>query len=72
WRLGLSGFEVTMTNVASREFDSGADDYCTFRAGAGPYVDPSGQLLMYCHTHHSPTDTFGSAEPVLKLVEYAR
>jgi len=72
WRLGLSGFEVTMTNVASREFDSGADDYCTFRAGAGPYVDPSGKLLMYCHTHHSPTDTFGSAEPVLKLVEYAR
>ena len=71
WRLGHSNFDVTMTSVAARYFNSGSGDYCTFRAAVSPYVDPNGTLSLHCHTHHANTNFFGDPDSKLKMAEFA-
>jgi hypothetical protein len=62
---------VNVPLLAYRAFDAGGGGYCTFRAGANPYVDPEGRLLLYCHAYKANTDLFGNPDSKLKLVEYA-
>jgi hypothetical protein len=70
-RLGLSGFDVTVESVNARYFNSGSGDYCTFRAAVSPYVDPTGKLMLHCHTHHANTNAFGDPDSKLKAAEFA-
>jgi hypothetical protein len=71
FRLTASGSTVTLTRVAARNFHEGSGGYCTFRAAANVHVDAQGDLILYCHTHHSNTNIFGTPDSKLKLAEYA-
>jgi hypothetical protein len=71
FRVTASGSTVTLTLVGARNFHEGSGGYCTFRAAASVHVDDDGGLIMYCHTHHSNTNIFGTPDSKLKLVEYA-
>lgn len=57
--------------AAARNFHEGSGGYCTFRAAASVHVDDQGDLVLYCHTHHSNTNIFGTPDSKLELAEYA-
>jgi hypothetical protein len=71
WRVTYTDFTVSLTSAAVRNFNSGSGDYCTFRAGASPYVDPNGNLAIHCHTHHANTNVFGDPDSKLKMAEFS-
>lgn len=71
FRVTANDQTVTLTQVAARNFHEGSGGYCTFRAAATVHVDNQGDLILYCHTHHSNTNIFGSPDSKLKLAEYA-
>ena len=68
-KVGYSNYTATLTkaNDVDLPFNSGDGDYCTFRAGASSYVDPSGKLLMICHTRHAE---LGPNPEELKVAEF--
>jgi hypothetical protein len=71
FHLTASGSTVTLNRVAARNFHEGGGGYCTFRAAANVHVSNQGDLIMYCHTHHSNTNIFGNPDSKLKLAEFA-
>jgi hypothetical protein len=71
YRLSHSGFEVSLNSPQIRQFDSGSGDYCNFRAGVSPYVDPYGNLILNCHTMKANTDVFGDPDSKLKMGEFS-
>jgi hypothetical protein len=71
FRVSMVGASVKLERTASRNFEEGGSDACTFRAGATSFVDRDGRLLLYCHAHHANTDIFCDADSKLKWTEYA-
>ncbi|WP_437980915.1 hypothetical protein [Sorangium sp. So ce117] len=74
WRVDLSAtFVPGFTEVASRHMScssaaTGNKRYCAFDAGAGIYVDPDGEILLYGVEHYN--DAYPGTTRAVKVREF--